>query len=486
MKNKPKNYVFSELVISIFSIFSMLLLGYNTSPLINRIGEDSGIYLLIGKYLLRGSKLYIDFFDHKGPLIFLINSIPQIFINGGLGVWIIEVIAMIVSAILVYKISYWFTENNISIVIASIYVILSCYLFQGGNYSEEYANLFNIICIYILAKWKLNNQKDLKRSQSILLGICIAFNFFMKPNVALFSIFIWIYLLVQIIINNKKSLLRYIKYTVVGAAIIVVPVMIFAILQNNLLEMFNAMIIHNIKYCESGNNISFSNTASIFQNIVLCSIIISLVAISKLFSNIKIIDGCFIIVLQVLSIINVLLGGKGFYYYLLMELPTWIICALIIINKIKFKKIFNGKIFISIVLLLSGVIVYYQAYNIRDINNIKLVSSEYKEDAKKMGDLIKKDKEVSVFGYDAPAMWFLENDIKPPIRYFTMQEWMAKSDPRIYDEVNDYVINEKPKWIVIYKEDIDNKVLKKELISNYKKVESNSAGILFKRINRGK
>lgn len=484
MKNKPKNYVFSELVISIFSIFSMLLLGYNTSPLINRIGEDSGIYLLIGKYLLRGSKLYIDFFDHKGPLIFLINSIPQIFINGGLGVWIIEVIAMIVSAILVYKISYWFTENNISIVIASIYVILSCYLFQGGNYSEEYANLFNIICIYILAKWKLNNQKDLKRSQSILLGICIAFNFFMKPNVALFSIFIWIYLLVQIIINNKKSLLRYIKYTVVGAAIIVVPVMIFAILQNNLLEMFNAMIIHNIKYCESGNNISFSNTASIFQNIVLCSIIISLVAISKLFSNIKIIDGCFIIVLQVLSIINVLLGGKGFYYYLLMELPTWIICALIIINKIKFKKIFNEKIFISIVLLLSGVIVYYQAYNIRDINNIKLVSSEYKEDAKKMGDLIKKDKEVSVFGYDAPAMWFLENDIKPPIRYFTMQEWMAKSDPRIYDEVNDYVINEKPKWIVLYKEDIDNKVLKKELISNYKKVESNSAGILFKRISR--
>lgn len=120
MKNKPKNYVFSELVISIFSIFSMLLLGYNTSPLINRIGEDSGIYLVIGKYLLRGSKLYIDFFDHKGPLIFLINSIPQIFINGGLGVWIIEVIAMIVSAILVYKISYWFTENNISIVIASI------------------------------------------------------------------------------------------------------------------------------------------------------------------------------------------------------------------------------------------------------------------------------------------------------------------------------------------------------------------------------
>ena len=146
------------------------------------------------------------------------------------------------------------------------------------------------------------------------------------------------------------------------------------------------------------------------------------------------------------------------------------------------KKIFDGKIFISIVLLLSGVIVYNQAYNIRKINDIKLYINEYKLDAKNMGKLIKKDKEISVFGYDVPAMWFLENDIKPPIRYFTMQEWMAKSDPRIYDEVNDYVIREKPKWIVLYEEDIDNKVLKKELMSNYEKVESNKAGFLYKRV----
>ena len=42
-KNKSNNYIYSELVISIFSIFSMLLLGYNTSPLINRIGGNVNV-----------------------------------------------------------------------------------------------------------------------------------------------------------------------------------------------------------------------------------------------------------------------------------------------------------------------------------------------------------------------------------------------------------------------------------------------------------
>lgn len=148
-KKKFDNNLILQIFIVIFSIVSMALMAYNTSPFIDRIGEDSGIYLLIGKYLLKGRTLYIDFFDHKGPIIFFINYLPQIFVNGTLGVWIIETICMSISSILLFKISSKLLKNNFSLLISLVYILISVFLMNSGNYSEEYANIFNVLCIYI-------------------------------------------------------------------------------------------------------------------------------------------------------------------------------------------------------------------------------------------------------------------------------------------------------------------------------------------------
>lgn len=148
-KKKFDNNLILQIFIVIFSIVSMALMAYNTSPFIDRIGEDSGIYLLIGKYLLKGMTLYIDFFDHKGPIIFFINYLPQIFVNGTLGVWIIETICMSISSILLFKISSKLLKNNFSLLISLVYILISVFLMNSGNYSEEYANIFNVLCIYI-------------------------------------------------------------------------------------------------------------------------------------------------------------------------------------------------------------------------------------------------------------------------------------------------------------------------------------------------
>lgn len=485
-KNNKKKFNSSlglEMFIVIFSVISMILMAYNTSPFIDRIGEDSGIYLLIGKYLLKGRTLYIDFFDHKGPIIFFINCIPQIFFSGALGVWVIETICMSLSSILIFKISSKLLKNNFAQLISLAYILMSVFLMNGGNYSEEYANLFNIICIYIFINWRECTAKDVSKKQCILLGFSIAFNFFMKPNIALFSLCIWVYILIQLARLKKDSIIKYLLYSVVGICIVSVPIFIFCIIQNNLYEMFDAMIIHNIRYCLEGSKegSTINNTNPTFQGVVLISIIISIVAIAKSFSSSKFRRGFFIIIIQVMTILNILVGGNGFNYYLLMEIPVLCLCSIVILEDIKTKKIFNKKIFVVGIFALSCTLLYIQAFVSINIIDIKYESADYKIKAKELGSNINADEKNDVFGYDAPAIWFLENDIEPPFKYFTMQEWMAKSDPVIRDKINEYVLNNNPKWIVLYKEDIKNQSLKNEIENNYTKISENKSGYLYRR-----
>lgn len=337
--------------------------------------------------------------------------------------------------------------------------------------------------VYIYINWRKSDTKDISVKQSILLGISISFNFFMKPNTALFSLCIWFYILIQLVWIKKDNIIKYLLYSVVGICIIAVPIFMFCIIQNNLYEMFDAMIIHNIRYCIEGSkaSTSFSNIDSRFQEVVLISIIISILAITKSFSSSKFSRASFIIILQVMTILNILMGNNGFYYYLLMEIPVLYLCIIVILEDIKIKKIFNNKFFIIGICVLSCTVLYVQSFVLINVLDIKYEIADYKLKSKELGNNIDSHEKNDVFGYSAPAMWFLENDIEPPFKYFTMQEWMAKSDPIIMDKVNEYVFNNNPKWIVLYKEDIKNQLLKEYIKNNYTKISENKSGYLYRK-----
>ena len=82
----------------------MVFIAYDCSPLFKMYGNDSTMYLIMGKNLAEGGNLYIDLFDHKGPLIFWLNAIPQFFIKGTFGVWLMEIVFIVVSVLIFYKI----------------------------------------------------------------------------------------------------------------------------------------------------------------------------------------------------------------------------------------------------------------------------------------------------------------------------------------------------------------------------------------------
>ena len=60
-------------VVIVWSLFLCVLFLYAVDSFVNAPGRDSGAFLYVAKGILDGEMPYIDRWDHKGPLIYIIN-----------------------------------------------------------------------------------------------------------------------------------------------------------------------------------------------------------------------------------------------------------------------------------------------------------------------------------------------------------------------------------------------------------------------------
>ena len=75
------------------AIFTLVFSTCNT-PLGAWIGSDNAMYLTMGTALSKGYAPYSEIFDHKGPLLFVLQMIPQLFSQGysTFNVYVMEVL----------------------------------------------------------------------------------------------------------------------------------------------------------------------------------------------------------------------------------------------------------------------------------------------------------------------------------------------------------------------------------------------------------
>ena len=72
MKLSEKAYQAGLVILFLFLPASLLYYG---NPLDHLPGMDNGVFLYGGQQLLVGKTPYLDFWDHKGPLIYFINAL---------------------------------------------------------------------------------------------------------------------------------------------------------------------------------------------------------------------------------------------------------------------------------------------------------------------------------------------------------------------------------------------------------------------------
>lgn len=237
----------SAFVYPLFLIISIAVELSHYTTTANLPERDSGVFLYIGQQILDGSVPYRDIWDHKGPLIYYINALGLLIGHGSrAGVFFLEILSLFASVSLGY-IAMKKTYGSVPAFFASIIWPLNLvYVLGGGNYTEEYGLLFSFITLYLFVR---SQERRPGLTYIFLIGAVFSLSFLLRPNNIGMQISVAIFLFITGIASNRTNeLLKQSVAFIIGAIVILIPVLLYFEWNNALGDLFDQSIRYNIVY----------------------------------------------------------------------------------------------------------------------------------------------------------------------------------------------------------------------------------------------
>jgi hypothetical protein len=210
--------------IALFAVFISCLnplgsRGFNTDA-------DTSVYLTVAQGIARSLVPYRDFFDNKGPLLYLL-SVPGMLLGKFAGVWFTELLFMLVSVSFAYKTALFFGNRAAAFGGTACGFIIFASFFQDPAGAEEYALPFMMISLYIVVKYYFT-AKGPKIWELVCLGFCFASSMLIRINMfPLWLGFCGVIFFESLIKKEFLNLLKYFVFFCAGAVIAVVPVFLY-------------------------------------------------------------------------------------------------------------------------------------------------------------------------------------------------------------------------------------------------------------------
>ncbi len=206
---------------------------------------DSAVFKTVALMMEKGYMPYRDSFDHKGPLTFMINWLANR-ISYYKGLWVMEVIFLAATFCVMYMIARKLCRPAASVIVTLTSLSL-LFPYYCSNKTEEWAMLFVAIGYYIFVDYFLTGT--VSRIRLMISGFCLGAVLMLRPN----SIGLWMVFCIGIIIwDIKKKDLQTMWYTIrwflIGFAIIVVPIVIWLVINNSFIDYIKDVFIFNTEY----------------------------------------------------------------------------------------------------------------------------------------------------------------------------------------------------------------------------------------------
>ena len=324
----------------------VLFYSITTSPLYGFPICDSGVFKMMGHVLLSGGVPYVDYFDHKGPYLYLINAIGEC-ISPSWGLFPIQVVWLSVSLMLWYKIARLFVRPSYSVIIVLITTILFIDVYEYGNHTEEWSLLPSSLCLYIALYYLVNNPLEKHRYwESLVYGLCFGLVFFIRPNDAVMvcgGVMTGIFLYIIFIQKRYVGALLNGLVFILGFGIMAAPWIVYFACHHALEDFYYGLIEFNVDY-SGGIIYNICNINLISRLVWFCVILVVLEISAKK----KILLWLSI---PITLYILLLFGRFGYPHYFITAIPSVELLLITMLFCQKNKVIMNLAI---LLLLLSG------------------------------------------------------------------------------------------------------------------------------------
>lgn len=450
LKDNKKFYDTIFLICTFFLMSLFITSNTNSSPQGNNMTyTDSSVSKYIGKMMTQGKVPYLDGFDHKGLFLFIINFIGYL-INEHWGIWLLENVALVITMFFGFKFVNLYTKNNI----VSYFSVLCCMLtiasiYNGGNYTDEWEIPLVMISLYYFFKGIKNN--NLKNVYCVIIGICCSLGLLLRPNIVLIWVVFAVYLLIKYILDKKfKELFSKILWFAVGNLIVLVPSILYLIINNAFEDFIYQCFIFNFNYFSNWPSpYTYKQTFEYFYGlvpIILPCLAINIIALinSKKDKILPVIN----LVLFFVSLYLIISPKNLYEHYAMIILPILLYPISWIINLIS-KNISNNKFKTVIALVILVICIQY-----KEINVIYNKAISVKNDGEWLVEIktaiqenSKKDDNVLVIGND--CLLYLISDRMYHNKFF--YSGITIIDEKLENDFIDEVKNDNPDVIVTSK-----------------------------------
>jgi hypothetical protein len=402
-------------------------------------GGDSCTFMTIAQGLLHGKLPYVDYFDNKGPLLFLIDGLGLL--SGGFtGVWFVEFVMMFVSVLFAWKTARVFAGMLPSLLSTGFAFLILTRFFEGGNLTEEYALPFMFIALYLFTGFYFKEQDGNGENccRFVVIGACMGATLMLRPNMfSLWGGFLSALFVVEALQKQIRLFWKQLLYFTAGIATALVPVVVFLLITSSLDDCVEQYILYNFVYIEAGESVPGLSVASLALSVIHAvnnAIFPLIVAVIWLLRN----DnkrreyGYFAgyMLSLLVSFLLLSMSRRGFAHYNIVLVPFYV--PAFAYSSDKFFGLFaslKGRV----VRLLVPTFLVFLFFNSRITETIRgiyaLTKSETKKECAEFGREINKhtgeNSTISVLGYNC---WvYLYTQCRPVSKYISSPSEISKT-----------------------------------------------------------
>lgn len=449
--------LFISIILYIFLSHSTLLPSYESYMHI-----DSQVYIYAGKQILNGKILYRDFFDHKGPMMYIFEVVGLfVYQKNFIGIWLVQYLFLVCSIaplIIFFAKKYSFLQASVALLF--LFAWLSRTTTISDNIPELYAVGF-VSLIYFFYFKLLYSTVNIKWN-SFFIAFFSTCLFLLKPN---FVILVLAFIFHLYYYKFSSPFFKPIFiYNALGVLLISIPIILYFFYNHALYDFYFSVYTFNFSYIASQKlsvlqsmiDAIFLYPNTVFKfifTLLICAIFI----LEKIRKQLLLLGFTFFI--SVVLLVGMPGRGIDSVHYLMPFAPL-IACIVIAIssqfNKYQIFLLFMISCFFCKPIFLS----ILEKKTERKAEN-KIV--EYLNNHKKGNETL------CILGNQSKIYWLTNIPCNSP--YFFTYPILQSSKSILYNRfINDFE-KQKPTWIVYEKYNyFENNMLK--ILDNYQRVFS--------------
>lgn len=458
MLNRNKEALLVLFFVAVWSFFFLIYSPLH--PWANyAVTSDSSTFKTVALMMQKGYMPYKDSFDHKGPLLYIINWVGNQ-ISYYRGVWVIEYAFMTGTVYLMYRIARFQVKPLSAAFTTLISTSLLFQYFDRGNLSEEYAMLFIAAGIYIFLDYFKNDV--ISPARLAISGFCFGAVALLRLNMIALWIAFCIAVFVGIAVRREwRKLGNFVLWFSVGAAVIFVPIVVWLAANGALEQGWKDYIVFNLIYTSAGDNAAKWNSFFTFANtkvFILATIGILYNLKNRVYLNIT------YFISMILSLMLCCMAGRTYDHYGMVLVPLVAYPVSLIFQNMESIENAETSKMIGVILAVYAVSAIIAPSEIEWINRIPAQYQvrngdgllEFRDLTNMITEYTDENDAISVYG-NIDCVYVLSQR-KHATRY-SYQFPIGEVRPEILDEYFAQLAEELPPLIIVTSEHSDDRIL---------------------------